>query len=78
MFSEAFNGLLFLEEKGKHLVPLKEVEKPITGLQTMRKVEREEELKQKFSKLSEEEHVLKSYEADKKKVIFCTMLVATV
>jgi len=52
------------------MVPLKEVEKPITGLKKIRKVEREEELQQKFSKLSEEEHVLKTYEANKKKVSF--------
>ena len=50
------------------MVPLKEVKKPITGLQKIRKVERAKELQQKFSKLSEEEHVLKSYEVDKKKV----------
>ena len=54
------------------MVHLKEVEKPTAGTKKLRKVDTEEELKRKFSKLAEEEHVLKSYEADKKKVSFET------
>ena len=50
------------------MVPLREVEKPITGIHRNKRVEREEELQKKFSQLSQEEHVLKNYEANKKKV----------
>ena len=60
----------FAEERGRHMVPLREVEKPIAGIKKMKKVERHEELQSKFSKLSEEERMLNTLDADKKKVIF--------
>ena len=62
-----------LEEKGKHMVALKGVEKPISGLKQIKKVDRDSELQMKFSQLSKEEHVLKNYEASKNKVRHKTM-----
>lgn len=50
------------------MVQLKEVNKPNPGMKSSKKVEREDELQRKFSHLSEEDHLLKTYEADKKKV----------
>ena len=54
--------------KGKRMVQLREVKKPVSGLKNKKNVEREDELQRKFSQISEEEHVLKAYEANKKKV----------
>ena len=52
------------------MVELKEVNKHAAGLKINKKVEREDELQRKFSQLSEEDHVLKTYEANNKKVSF--------
>jgi len=50
------------------MVQLREVNKHDTGFKNNKKVEREDELQKKFSQLSEEDHVLKTYEANNKKV----------
>uniref|UniRef100_H2YNK4 Ig-like domain-containing protein n=1 Tax=Ciona savignyi TaxID=51511 RepID=H2YNK4_CIOSA len=55
------------KEKGRHMVPLREVEKPIAGLKKVKRVERHEELQSKFSKLSEEERMVNTLQADMKK-----------
>ena len=50
------------------MVQLKQVNKPKSEIKLNKKLEREDELQKKFSQLSEEDHVLKAYEASKKKV----------
>jgi len=50
------------------MVALREVEKPITGIRQLKKVERHEELQSKFTELSEEERMLNKLDAEKKKV----------